>query len=152
AFQKGGLLPAYIGSGTPMHMDLTIKTGALNIFPQPSLSLDFANGLVENIINPGVFASDIYISLCTAQSIGTDQQSFDQQMGNELHQVAILECPRLGLVGVADPVAGYALRLSQKAPFHSRREAGSAPAPKSALLHVLHILVGSHLQGLLVCP
>ena len=54
-----------------------------------------------------------------------------------LEQVAVLERPRLALVGVDDEVDGTGVVLGDERPLHARREAGAAEAAQVRLLDLV---------------
>ena len=58
---------------------------------------------------------------------GRDDDPLDHLMGIALEQLAILEGPRLGLVGVDDQIGGSG--RGEEAPLEAGREGGAAPRP-----------------------
>src|SRR5215216_589533 len=71
-----------------------------------------------------------------------DRDALDQQMRVLLHQLAVLERARLGLVGVADDVL-VELPLGQERRLRAHREAGTAAAAQTGGLQL-----GEHVGGL----
>ena len=53
---------------------------------------------------------------------------FDEEMGIMAQDIAVLERPRLALVGVDAEIPGLAGRLRDEAPLHPGRESRPAPA------------------------
>ncbi len=151
AFQRldqGRLFPADIGAGAPVHIDLAVKSRSQDIRSEKAIGLRFCDSLFQDIGDPGIFAPDIDIGALAAQGIRGDDQSFDQQVRQELHQVTVLESSRFRLIGITYQVTGHSLRFREKAPFHTRWKPGAATSTQPTLLHFIRHLVGGHgLQG-----
>ena len=83
--------------------------------------------------DPLVLAADVDEPLAGADGVAGQRQPFQQQVRVALHQDAVLERPRLRLVGVADDVflAGLSA-CGDHPPLAAGREAGS-PAPASPI-------------------
>jgi len=82
---------------------------------------------VEDVGLQDVLAADVDERLVGPHRVGGDDHPLDERVGVLLHELAVLEGPRLGLVGVADEVLVHgALRDERHLLAH--REAGAAAA------------------------
>ena len=78
-----------------------------------------------------------------------DRDPLDQLVRVALHQLAVLEGARLGLVGVAAEVLGH-LAAGQEGGLFAHREAGAAAPAQARVFELLEDLVRLHLAvGLL---
>ena len=66
-----------------------------------------------------------------------------------MNDVAILECSRLGLVGVADQVDRLFFVGLDETPFHAAGKPGAAAAPQARSLHFVHDFRARHFDRLL---
>src|SRR5260221_2982185 len=144
-FDQRRLFTADIGAGAGVYINFAVKTGTQDVFSQPAVGFCLVDGPLEDIGDPGVFAPDIDIGSLAAQRIGRDDQPFDQQVRQELHQVTILERTGFGFIRIASKLTGYAVGLGQKTPFQTRREPGAATATQTTLLHFFRHLVRGHI-------
>ena len=90
----------------------------------------------------GVLAADIDERAVDAGGVGGDQDPLDQHVRVLLHQLAILERPRLGLVGVADEVLVH-LALRQERGLLAHREARAAATAQAGVLELVEHLLGA---------
>ena len=63
-----------------------------------------------------------------------EDHPLDDQVRRVPHDVAVLERPRLALVGIADDVFLVARRVAHRFPLHAGRKAGAAQAAQAARL------------------
>ena len=102
---------------------------------------------LEDVGLVGVLAADVDERPVDLRRPRRDQDPLDQLVRVLLHQFAVLERPRLGLVGVAHEVLVHvAVREEGDLPAH--REAGAATAPDVRVGEVGEHLLGRHRERL----
>ena len=77
------------------------------------------------------FTPDINVACVHTKCIAGNDQSFDQQMRDVVHQVPVLEGSRFALIGIANKVTGFVGFPVEETPFQSCRETCSTPAAQS---------------------
>jgi hypothetical protein len=90
-----------------------------------------ADGLVDDLLDVLELAAQVDIPKTRPDRVAGDDHSFYEQVRVLLHQLAVLERPGLGLVGVAHDVAGLGAGLGNEAPLHAGREARAAAAARA---------------------
>src|SRR5439155_5816043 len=95
-----------------------------------------------------VFAADVDEARRAADRARRDQHALDQRVRVTLEQVAVLERPRLALVGVDDEVHGPGVGLRNERPLRAGREARAAEPAEVRGLDVLDDGRGLHRLGL----
>jgi len=80
--------------------------------------------------------------------VAPDDQSLDEQVRAAEEDLAILEGPRLSLVGVDHQVLGEAGFLADEVPLHPGGEARAAAPAQVGLDHFVDDLLRLHLQRL----
>src|ERR1700744_605874 len=100
-----------------MYIDFKIVTRAEDILTQKTSRPGLGNGLLQDIGDPGIFAADIDIRHLAAQRVRRDDQSLDQQMREEFHEIPVLERTGLRFIRITNQVTRYSLRLGEETPF-----------------------------------
>src|SRR5215213_7630135 len=91
-----------------------------------------------------IYTLSLHDALPISGRVGADHDALDQLVRVLVHQLAVLERPRLGLVGVAAEVLlGIAAR--QEARLLAHREAGAASTAQARGLELGQDLLGRHL-------
>ena len=101
---------------------------------------------VEDVGDVGVLAADEDERASDARGPARDQHPLDQQVRVALHELAVLEGARLGLVGVADEVLVH-VALGQEGGLLAHREAGAAAAAHAGGEQLVEDLLRLHLHG-----
>ena len=133
AFQRveqPGLLAADVGAGAAVHDQRERVPGAEDVLADVARLARFGQRRVEHVGLLHVLAADVDERAVGAGGIGGDHDPLDQHVRGLLHQFAVLERARLGLVGVADQVlVDRALRQERDLLAHRKsRPAASAQA------------------------
>ena len=117
--------------------------GADDVLAQIAGGARFRERPLEHLGLLGVLAADIDEGAPRAGRIGGDHDPLDQHVGGLLHQFAVLERARLGLVGVAHEVLlDRAVRQEGDLLAHGEARAAAAAQPRSFQLR--EHLLGSH--------
>jgi hypothetical protein len=129
-----------------VHVEL--EAGAEDAVPEDALLVGLADGVLQDGGSLGVLAADIDVAGLGVDRVAADGAPFDELVRVELHQQAVLERARLGLVRVADQILGLVFPLGDEAPLQAGGEAGAAAPAQARLLHLVDDRVGLHLEGL----
>ena len=117
-----GLLPGYVGDGRAGDPDAGALCGGAR-----------SKGMEHRSGRRGVFAPDVENDLLGPDGARGQDGTVEDEVGPGLHQQTVLEAERLALGPVRDQRA-RALAPGHRPPLPSHREAGSASAPKVALI------------------
>ena len=82
----------------------------------------------------GVLAAQVDVAVAAVGRERGDRHRLDHRERVALHHDAVLECPGLGLVGVADQVVGMSRLLGDRLPLDAGRERGAAAAHQARVL------------------
>ena len=105
------------------------EIAAQNILPEQIGGTSLGKSGFKALIAFKNFAVDIVVACGRAHGVAADYHAFNQRMRVEQDDVAVFECARLALVGVADNVFLSVKRAWHKAPFQACRKArAAAPA------------------------
>ena len=113
--------------------------------PEEAALVGLGHGGVEDVGLQLVLAADEDEALVGAGGDRADDAALDQQVRVLLHQQAVLEGARLGLVRVAAEVLVHRA-LGDEAGLLAHREAGAAAAAQPRLLELVQHLLGAHLR------
>ena len=144
------LLAADVGAGAAVDDQLQVAVGAEDVLAEVAGLIRFGDRGVEDVGLRVVLAADEDEGVADAGGERGDRDPLDQLVRVALHQLAVLEGARLGLVGVAAEVLVDAAAAGQEAGLLAHREAGAAAAAQPRLFELLEHLVGLQLAvGLL---
>src|SRR5262249_31658555 len=152
ALERGnepGLLSADVGAGSAVDDDAVLEPRAQNARAQEALGLRCAYRLREDPPGLDVLPADVDEGGVAADRVGSDQHALDDRVGIALQDVAILEGPRLPLVGVDHQVDRARPLLRNEAPLRGRREPRASQAAEIRLLHLGRDALRAEGQGLL---
>src|SRR5262249_13356541 len=127
------LLAADVGAGAAVDDDAVLEPRAEDARSQEPVRFRRAHRLREDAPGLDVLAADVDEGRVAADCVGGDEHPLDQRVGIALEDVAVLEGPRLALVGVDDEIDRARAFLRDEAPFGGRREA-RAPEPAQVRL------------------
>ncbi len=145
-----GFFTADVAPGAGVDEQLEIKTGAQDVLAQQAGGLGFFHGTVQVLGGGGVFAAQEDVATVGLQRTGADQHAFDQQMGQLLHQHAVLPGVGFHFIRVAQQVAdvdGFVLGIRPH--FTPVGEARTAATLETGVFHGLDDVVAGHVgEGL----
>ena len=98
-----------------------------------------------------VLAADVDEGLVRARRVGADDDALDEHVRALLHELAVLERARLGLVGVADEVL-VDVRLRDERDLLAAREARAAAAAQAGGEQLVEHRLGRHLASAPCAP
>jgi len=145
------LLAADIGPRAQAQLDIEVESASTeDIAPQIAGLARFLDGVFQPRVAARVFAAQEYPAVLRADGIAGDRHGFDQAERVLLHERAVLERPRLALVGVGhDVLFGRVTgRVAGHFPFQADGEHGPAAAEQVAALHHGQNLFRCHRQRL----
>ena len=126
-----------------VEVELTAENPIAQVLPSGSLG----NRAFQCPEGLEILPAQEYVRAFRADRIRRDDDSLDQEMGIEGHQVAVLERPRFHFIRIADQVlrtraGGVSLR--HETPLDPGREAGTAPAAQVRILDQFDDLFRRH--------
>ena len=140
------LLAADVGAGAAVDDQLEVVAGAEDVRAQIAGLIRLGDGRVEDVGLAVVLAADEDEGVPDVGGEGGDRDPLDQLVGVALHQLAVLEGARLGLVRVAAEVLLH-LAARQEGGLLAHREAGAAAPPQPRLLQLVDDLVAAPAPG-----
>ena len=132
---SAGLLAADVGAGAAEHDERAVEARAEDVVAEVAGLVGLGDRGVEHVGLLLVLAADVDEALGRADRVGGDRHALDQLMRLHLHQLAVFEGARLGLVGVDDDVLA-ASALGQERSLRAHREAGAAAAAQAGRLEL----------------
>ena len=108
---------------------------AADIFPDEAGGAGLSNGFFEDACAMGHLAPDVDVSLLHIVRETRDHRALDQLMRVLMHDVTILECARLGFVGVDNQVNGFAALAVDETPLYTARKTGAAATTETGFFH-----------------
>ena len=142
--QQAGLLAADVRAGAAVQHQRDGVLGAEDAVAQVAAVVGLADRRVEDLGLELVLAADEDERAVGARGHRADDAALDQQVRVLLHQQAVLERARLGLVRVAAEVLVHRA-LGQEAGLLAHREAGAAASAQPGVLQLVQQLVLLHL-------
>ena len=98
-------------SSPQMYAPAPLRISTSNAKPSPITSVAeeaacraAVDRVLERVLRLGVLAAEVDVAALAAGRVAGDRHRLDHRERVALHQLAVLERPRLGLVGVADEV------------------------------------------------
>src|SRR6185312_10850088 len=134
------LLAADVGAGAAVDDQLEVPVGAEDVGPEVTRLVGFGDRGVEDVGLRVVLAADEDEGVAGVGGERGDRDPLDQLVRVALHQLAVLEGARLGLVGVAAEVLGH-FAAGQERGLFAHREAGAAAAAQARVFELLEDLV-----------
>ena len=131
AFQRveqAGLLAADVGAGAAVDDERERVLGAEDPLADEARVARFAQRRVEHVGLEHVLAADVDERAVGPGRVGGDHDPLDQHVRALLHQFAVLERARLGLVGVADEVLVHRAFRQERDLLAHREPGAAAPA------------------------
>ena len=140
--EQRGLLAADVGAGTAVQHD---RHTAEQVLPAAEL----LERRAEHLVRAVVLAAQVDEDVMRLVRVGGDQAALEEAERDALHDLAILERARLGLVRVDDEVVRLRqrLRLGDEAPLATGRESCAAAAAEVAGHQLLDHLVRRQRAG-----
>ena len=135
---EGRLFTADVGAGAAMDVHVHRLPTPHRVFADDACRVCFLDRSLHALDGLGELAADVDVGRLRANGVGADRAAFDQRMRRPAHDLAILERPRLGFVGVAAEVVRLAVAGLHERPFHARWEAGAATSAQAGFLHDIH--------------
>ncbi|MCY1449868.1 hypothetical protein D9M71_666360 [compost metagenome] len=130
-----------------MDEQLEVEAAAEDVLAEQAGGLGFIDGAIQVARCVDVFAAQEDVAPVSLQGAGADQHAFHQQVGQLLHEHAVLPGVRLHLVRVAQQVADVQrVVLGHQAPLHAGGEACAATALEAGVLDLLDDVVDSHFR------
>src|SRR5262249_44953491 len=140
--EQPGLLPADVGTGTPVDDDLEIEAGAEDVLADEAGRRGLAHGLPQSLVAEQPLAADVDVGEVALDGVRRDDDAFEELVRVVLDDDPVLERARLALVRVDRQVDRLLRLLRQEAPLHAGREAGAAAPAEVGGLHHLDQLFG----------
>ena len=128
--EQAGLLAADVGAGAAVQDERAVEARAEDVAAEVAGLVGLGDRRVEHVGLLLVLAADVDERLRRVDRVGGDDDALDQLMRVLLHQLAVLERPGLGLVGVDDDVLLHRALRDERG-LRAHREAGAA-APAQA--------------------
>ncbi len=126
--EHGRFLPADVGAGAEIGVEVEIDARAEDVFAEQSGAIGFFKRRLETFVRLDELAAQIVVADGRAHGVSRDRHAFDDEVRVVAQNVAVLEGSRLAFVGVAHQVfLPRGLRIHE-APFHAGRETGAAAA------------------------
>ena len=128
--EQAGLLAADVGAGAAVHDDGEVPAGAEHVLADEAGLAGLLERRGQDLVLGQVLAADVDERQARADRVRGDEDALDEQVRDARHQLAVLERPRLGLVGVDHEIDRLrrVLRLRQEAGLAAHGEAGAAAA------------------------
>src|SRR6266498_2495839 len=89
--EQGGLFAADVGAGATVDDDVEVEAGALDIFAEPALATGLVDGALEARGGAEILTTDVDVGFVAADSVGGDENAFDEGVGVPLEDVTVFE-------------------------------------------------------------
>ena len=153
AFQglnEAGLLPANVGPGPAMHINLKVIAAVEDVFAEETGRLGLGDCLFQHLPAGGELAADVEVGQLHPVGEAAEDHSLQQLVRILMDDLAVLEGAGLRFVRVADQIDRLRnLGGIDEAPLHPRGKTGAAASAQLALLHFLPDGVGPHREAFL---
>ena len=129
AFQRldqAGFFAANVSARTAVNVNLQIKSAAQNILPEKTVLLGLLDRLLQDLRAFRELTSNIDVGQSGIDREARDDHPFEQLMRILVDDLAVFECARLGLVGVANQINRFRLARPNESPFYAAGEPGAA--------------------------
>ncbi len=145
--QQAGLLAADVGAGAAMEHQRHREVRAEDPLAHEAGVGGLGDRRLQDVGLELVLAADVDERLVDLTRIGGDGDALDEHVRALLHQLAVLERPRLGLVGVADQVLDH-VAVGQEGDLAPHLESGAAAAADARVHDLGQDVLGGHAQRL----
>ncbi len=132
-----------------MNVELNVESGPENVFAEEIALPRFLDRAFEDFGAVREFSADINVRGVDIKRVTRDQHSFEQLVRIFVNDVAVFECARLRLVGIADQIYRSLFVRFDKAPFQPAGESRPAAPPKSGVLDFVDNVSARESQRLL---
>ena len=133
--------------GAAPDLDVEPRAGARDVLAQETVLASLADRTLDAPQRQRVLPADVQVAVLTAGGQRGDRHPFDHGERIALHDDAVLEGARFGLVGVADEVMGPRGRARDGVPFAARRKRGTASPQKPGLCDLADDAFGAELDA-----
>ena len=128
-------------------IDVEVESGAEDVFSEKTFVACFLDGVPNDLGRFGEFAADVYVGEVDIGREGGNGKAFDELVRILVEDVAVLECARLGFVGIDDDVVVLAVVVFDEAPLGTGGEACSATTAQVGCFDHVDDLAGFHGDG-----
>src|SRR6185436_6846667 len=140
-----GFLSTDISAGAAMEIDVKVVTAAENVFAEEILFASLLKRATENFRPFDEFTADVEVGQVNVVRIAGNDHPFEQLMRVLVNDLAVFECPRLGLVRVAYEVNRFAAFAVHERPFQPARKPRAAAAAQARIENFLaNLLRAAH--------
>jgi len=129
-------------------VDLEIVAAAEDVLAEVVLSPSLRDRTLEDLGFAHELTANVDVRRVSGYGVRRDRNAFENHVGVDEDQLAILEGPRLRLVGVADHVLGFGQIFRNEAPLDAGRETRASPATHPGRLDLFDDLRRVHRHGL----
>ena len=147
AFDQPGLLAADVRSRPAVQIHVEVFAAAENVLAEQIRLVAILDRLLECSITATELVPQIDVGRAALDRVAGDGDPLNDLMRIALHDDAVVERPRLGLIGV-DREINRRRVLRQERPLHAGRKPRPASASQPRCLDGLRDLCRSHLQRL----
>ena len=147
-FDQAGFLAADVGARAAVDVDFHVEAGAQHVLAEEIVGARLFDRPLDDQRRFREFLADVDVGRLRPDRVGRDHHALDELVRVLVENVAVLECPRLGFIAVADQINRLGVVRRDERPFHSSREACAAAAAQAGLLHLLGDLLRLHREGL----
>ena len=148
AVQERGVFPADVGPRPAIDTDVEAPSGPQDVRSEIALSPRLGQGSLEDRKGVGILLPEVDVSRIGIDGVTGQDHALDKGMGIPLHDIAVLEGPRLPLVGIRDDIVGFGI-LPDRLELLRGREGAPSPSgqPRSLDLpeNPLRVLRGTDL-------
>src|ERR1035437_5949375 len=130
-FDEAGFLAANVSARAAMDVNFQIVTGAENVFAEEIFLAGFLDGAIQNFRAFGHFAAYVNVGELHVVREARDDHAFDQLMRIFVHDLAILECARLGFIRITNQINRLAALAVNETPFESAGKTRAAATAQS---------------------
>ena len=127
------LLAADVRAGADAQLDVEREAGAQDVVAEQPARARLRERVLEPRVRERVLGAHVDEAVLAAGRVRGDRHRLDERERVALHQHAILERPRLRLVGVADEVVRLRRLARDRLPLRAGREGGAAAAEQARL-------------------
>src|SRR6266481_2110852 len=148
--EQRGLLSADVSARAAPQLQVKAKAASEDVIAEQAAGAGGCDRAGEPPRCRRVLAANVDVALLSAGGQGADGHAFQNGERIALHQDAILERARFGLIGVADDVMSAARTacLQQRLPLLARRESSAATAQQPRLDDLADYAFRSQIDGL----
>src|SRR5581483_4992897 len=145
--QERGLLAADVRSRTAVDHHLEVVPAAEDVPAEEAPVVRLGHDAFEDPPRPEELPPAVDERRVALDGVRGDDRPLEELMRVPLHELAVVEGPRLGFVDVHDEIRGLAGVLRDERPLDAGREAGTPAPSKTGCLHDLDDLLRAHREG-----